>query len=164
MNLVFTTEKRLAYYDSLNSGIIAAGNYYIMEIVDGAHFSWLPLIGIQSYIFGSLGVFFRLMIIASAILFAWNVKYSGWFLATLLVIGFADDFNRLTPNTYQYCIVAVLFAITGSTNASNLSGSIKIIQAGFYLWTGILKLSKSLRRQISDFICSLFISTHLPIT
>ncbi|MDB5283214.1 MAG: hypothetical protein JWO06_2289 [Bacteroidota bacterium] len=122
-----------------------------------------PLIGIHSYIFGIGGLVFKLLLIAFSFLFILKIKLSGWLLTGLILIGFADDFNRLLPNTYQFLIVVILFSLLQKGRESTLLSGLRIMQAGVYVWTGVLKLNSGFVNQASGFVFdTLHIQHPLP--
>ena len=110
-----------------------------------------PLLGLHSFISGTTGYVFKGLIIGLSILFALNVRYAGWLLLVLFTIGFADDLNRILPNTYQFAIILLLVGLSNKDKEEKLLSGLRIIQAGVYLWTGILKLNSSFINHASDF-------------
>jgi len=111
-----------------------------------------PLIGAYSLIAGNYGIAFRAIIIILSVLFALKVRYAEWLLAIVLTIGIADDLNRLLPNIYQFIIVLALFGLADKSKPDTLLNALRIIQAGVYLWTGILKMQMGFVNGASAFI------------
>lgn len=155
--------KRVAYYRWLTATTIIATvlvtwNLWSCE----RYYPTAPLFGTQSFISGNYAFLFRVALIILSLLFAFKLNYVEWFLCSLLVVGFADDLNRLLPNTYQFAIILLLFGLHKQNKEHELLSALRIIQGGVYLWTGILKLNSGFVNNMSQFIYTTLRLKHPP--
>jgi uncharacterized membrane protein YphA (DoxX/SURF4 family) len=121
-----------------------------------------PLIGIHSFISGTAGYVFKALLICLSLLFIMKVRYTGWLLLALFTAGFADDLNRILPNTYQFVIILLLFGIAQKDREDELLSGLRIVQSGVYLWTGILKLNSGFINHASGFVYNALHWQHPP--
>ncbi len=157
------THKRLEHYRLLSGTVIIISVLTTWNLWSADRTCpTAPLLGVHSFIYGSYGYIFKGLLIFFSLLFILRVRYAEWFLAALFIIGFTDDFNRLLPDTYHYGIILILFGLLKTGGDDTLLSGLRIMQAGTYLWTGILKLNSNFIDQISGFMYMTLHIQHPP--
>jgi hypothetical protein len=115
-------------------------------------FPTAPLFGFHSFLAGNVGLLFNILLAAAAVLFAVKAKPATWLLVVLMLLAFADDLNRLTPATFQYFAIVAVCAFFPKADDDSLLNSFRIIQAGVYIWSGVLKLNFHFIEQSGNFL------------
>jgi hypothetical protein len=107
-----------------------------------------------------------LVISLAAVIFFQKLKIFSITAIALLILLILFDQTRLQPWVYQYCLLLMVFALTGENDDETL-GLAQILIAGLYFWSGVQKMNFAFLHETLPMLLAplqnLFSTTKLPL-